>query len=777
MAGDIPINPYEDWAQQGRLEFDKMKYEGPITYLHPCYINFKLILEDDGKIDVAATKANIADFRDAAVENSKTRDADQLFLLDELALNMLLRLENALDAGGPVERYRRFFIFRERDHAYCDSEEWFDVLNVSASFPATAEFIASARPKGDGIAAIEGAFAGPPPEDRPVLTGIIDDFFGFANERFCFRDADGRLRTRFERLWIQQTPNSYTSVMDEAHPPIFMGPTLYAEDINELFDASKSGDHTHEPSVYDAVYLGGQLPFIGVNAPVYLSSYAEIQTLGERRDISEDLAKILELFLPGGGFDYARLSDLESSASGDPFAFFRAGGSIGSILKEPDIRLANQFGFTHGTHMLDCAAGLSPDDERAENAPILAVQLPPLATGDTTGVRLEHAMIAGLQRLLNWADDWPGGPANIVINLSFVLNAGPKNGEGFVEEEFRRLLDLRNEQVDPTSGKNMETTLVLPSGNAFRAKLSGKMNLPSKDDAKTVDWRIRPSDQSSNYLELWYKTDAEIQLEVTTPSGVVWTIDETAEIVDLEIGGILIGRAYFSAQRSGLKNITLALLPTLNHDSAERTAEAGAYQMKATNVGAIEVDLSLDVQRDDTPRNYREIGSQSYLDDPKSYLVDPETKVRNLPSVESTITREGTLSSMATDNPLREITGMQLVGGAFDNGGALGPVTLYSGSGPTLRTRLIPDLSAVSDESRHTFGRLASGTFSGSTAIISGTSVAAALVTRKLVEDRNGFGDPLVWEPVDPEYQNRLGGFTLAYEELPDRPARRMPAP
>lgn len=55
---------------------------------------------------------------------------------------------------------------------------------------------------------------------------------------------------------------------------------------------------------------------------------------------------------------------------------------------------------SHGTAVLDRAAGCSPDDPDAEHVPIIGVNLPEEITQDTSGAILELFLILGISRIL-----------------------------------------------------------------------------------------------------------------------------------------------------------------------------------------------------------------------------------------------------------------------------------------------------------------------------------------------------------------------------------------
>jgi hypothetical protein len=121
------------------------------------------------------------------------------------------------------------------------------------------------------------------------------------------------------------------------------------------------------------------------------------------------------------------------------------------------------FAQTHGTQVLDLAAGWPMADAPVDR-PIMAVQLRQMATLETWGARLDLFILLGLQRLFYWADRWTEDGevkrAPLVVNISYGVLAGPKDGSGLIESEIARMVAARIAEGVPTA-------VVLPSGNGY----------------------------------------------------------------------------------------------------------------------------------------------------------------------------------------------------------------------------------------------------------------------------------------------------------------------
>ncbi|MFN4157884.1 MAG: hypothetical protein ACK4GO_05715 [Gemmobacter sp.] len=550
-----------------------------------------------------------------------------------------------------------------------------------------------------------------------VVTAVIDGVMGIANERFRLPDD----KTRIQRFWAQGMPSR-----------------------SEESGRFEVGIH------YDKGGLDDLLRNFPVEADFYRAFYPK-GMVGTLRTIPRGLTDIADQ------------------------TFYRPFG----------------FQATHGTHVLDLAAGW-PCESAPPDRPIVAVQLPQLATFETWGARLDLFILSGVLRILRWADRWPrfpGAPpdevvrAPVVINISYGTQAGPKDGRGFLEAEIARLVGLRNAAGIPTA-------VVLPSGNAYRTQCHAEMRLP-RQGTNAVTLRVQPEDLSVSFVEIWLDELGKASLTITPPVGPARTIHlmPEAQVVDWRRSSTdtrgkevptTIGRIYVrhfpGSDKDGARTrVVIALCPTMNHDDPKKTAPPGPYGIALRNGGRKPLVARLDVQRDDSLSDFPMYGRQAYLDHEAVHCIDPETLMQNLPCPDrGPITRGGTLSAMATTTEANVI----VVGSAFDRDW-LAVAALESGAGPN-GARSGPDLGAIGTESRAHPGRLAAGTFSGGTAIFDGTSAAAPLVTRALVDlwskELPADGKVDIAElagalsPADP----RLGSGVLAYTPSPGRPERRL---
>jgi hypothetical protein len=378
----------------------------------------------------------------------------------------------------------------------------------------------------------------------------------------------------------------------------------------------------------------------------------------------------------------------------------------------------------HGTAIADLAAGY-PADQGPVDRPIVAVELPDYVIADTNGARLEVFVLMAVRRILNWVDAWETGRGPkrvpVVINISLGNSAGPRNGSGFLEKEVARLVDARNKA-------GIATKVVLAAGNNYRSRMAGLFELMG-GQSETVEWVVPPGDKSPSFLEIRVPRSNKPDITISGP-GLASLAVNLNGAHDLTEDGQKIGRVYTEIE-GARRVITLALAATAPLDKPDQAAPAGVYRVAIFNPGPSQIDVAIDVQRDDSLDGWPSYGRQSYLDHPLLHLPDPETRALDLPDKHSPVKRRRTLSAYAT-NPSNNVFS---VGGAFGSfSGHPALPTLYTSSGPSAGKVASPDLAAVTEEGRATPGRLATGFLSGSAVVISGTSCAAPQLTRALVK-------------------------------------------
>ncbi|MBR0775150.1 S8 family serine peptidase [Bradyrhizobium diazoefficiens] len=388
---------------------------------------------------------------------------------------------------------------------------------------------------------------------------------------------------------------------------------------------------------------------------------------------------------------------------------------------------------SHGTHILDLAGGYDPSpgkDHVKDRRPLLAVQLPSPVTGDTSGVTMGSYVLQAVRQIMLWADRI-SSRLPLVINFSYGILAGPKNGTHRLERALSQLIESRNRRGAPTY-------LVLPAGNSYRARVTGVMELESHT-SDGLDWIILPDDGTPNHLEIWLDGDtierdlSSIEVNLVPPLGQATAINGLGdgEMGTLEVEGRPIAGVYYDVMRSpGVSQrgrIHISVNGTSPRIAGPRPAPAGRWRLSVTNKSPNRIAARLYIQRDDTPAGFPLRGRQSHFDHAEAYsrvdldgsYLQPRTR-KACP-----ITSEDTLSAIATGSG-------SIVVGAADASDGLRPAD-YTSSGPSI-SRNGPDCAAISDHGAAHWGVLAAGTYSGSVVAMHGTSVAAPQLVRRIAD-------------------------------------------
>lgn len=425
---------------------------------------------------------------------------------------------------------------------------------------------------------------------------------------------------------------------------------------------------------------------------------------------------------------------------------------------------------THGAHVMDLACGY-PVELEVKNRPIYAVQLPRKVTAATSGVLLPFYVLMGMRYIMNWADYTWLEELPLVLNFSYGITAGPKDGSHPLVLEFERMLKERNTRVVNRRDKpGIPTKLVMPSGNSYEDKLVAEMYL--EDKAKAIDWIIKPDDKTESYLEIWLSESSEVQneapltLSLTPPQGTKKTFEvlRDGDIHTLvcrsgeDTEGVC-GVYYDCIDRNSLteledlrfrSRILIAVNRTNTRDgSLDKLASAppGRWNIELKNRdSSVPLKVDIYVQRDDTPVGFEQQGRQSYLDDEYAHKrrkldgsYTDHTPEESPTGPQSAITYNGTLNALAGTamNASTEISKQHviMVGAAMENyvGETDVKPSRYTSSGPT-KANNGPCLSINCDVSTTMPGIYAAGSLSGYMVALSGTSMAAPQVTRMIAD-------------------------------------------
>ncbi|MBY6113473.1 hypothetical protein KUW09_03945 [Mameliella alba] len=390
------------------------------------------------------------------------------------------------------------------------------------------------------------------------------------------------------------------------------------------------------------------------------------------------------------------------------------------------------FGTTHGTHVLDLAAGADPGDDNdpVRDWPLLGVQLPPESIDDTSGTWFESYLVMGLRWVLRQARQIdPDAP--VIVNISLGVLAGPKDGSRFVEYQATREARLWEQAT------GQPVRLVWAFGNGYRS--SQVATITTKGAPSELTWRAQPDDETASFAEIHCRDAGSLGLQVglTAPDGTASGLMPMApgEIRSLERpDGAAMARIYHVAARrrdettEEQAHYVLALAPTRGQKTGEPEALPGAWTVTVQGGG----EILLQVQRDDAIRGAEVRGRQSYLDHPAAYDWDPERAAYVAPG-NGPITDAGTHSAFVTAQCRQSFCVGAAVASdslgspcadAFHPAAYSAQGAAWSIGGPTVSTPVGTGAFAQ--------GLRAAGTLSGSTRRLQGTSATAGHVTRAL---------------------------------------------
>lgn len=430
----------------------------------------------------------------------------------------------------------------------------------------------------------------------------------------------------------------------------------------------------------------------------------------------------------------------------------------------------------HGTHVLDLAAGFDPATTQAEElkkSRIIAVNLPPQSLHGSAGNFLALWVVFAFERILHVSDAlWKKnfgekkGGYPLVINISYGMQAGPKDGTSPLERYLRSRLRARQVPV----------RLVMPAGNdnLERSHLRGFLGrslrpcvFKSKPNL-TAPLRIQPDDWSSTYAEIWTKSLKpwlgvpveynrsvalkDVKLTITPPGHPPLPAPKLkdGEFIDLmNDAGKTVARLYAFEHRRRAQFV-LAIGPTRRQGSEKARAPAGLWKIDIAYRKCL-IDVNVFVQSDQSPTAQSRKGLQAYFDHPAYKVMKANGRPRDSFDYETGCSDDdygkyGPVQIKGSQNALISLKRILAVGGYRVSDGR---PALYSGTAhdffgsENARNRI--DASFPSEVAPAHFGLLASGSRDGSSASFRGTSMATALCTRAVAKELTN------WDPNKPD--------------------------
>lgn len=386
--------------------------------------------------------------------------------------------------------------------------------------------------------------------------------------------------------------------------------------------------------------------------------------------------------------------------------------------------------WSHGTHVLDIAAGWGPADNAVHGGPypIIAVQRARRRHSDTSGRAVPGLALDAIRYVLERADRLANaektGRCPVVFNMSTANIAGPHDGSSMFERAVDELIELRDDQP---------LAVVMASGNHQRAQTHARLKV-APADARSMEVRVNLDNAMPTFVELWLRKSGpqDIAIEVESPDGARSKPVSANSMDVVRSDGVAIGTVIFlerggpTAKRKRAMAL-VAIAPTRAFAPDRAVSRHGLWKIRISNAGAKPVTVDAWVQRGDTRPGEPQRGRQSYFDDANFWPVDPATTRPadcSAPlNAKAYVECEDTMSAWATGQYTVAVGGFV----RFD-----GKVAEYSASGSSQLPR--PAALAVSDDGHALRGLLAAGPRSGAVLAADGTSVAAPQITRMIAD-------------------------------------------
>jgi hypothetical protein len=288
--------------------------------------------------------------------------------------------------------------------------------------------------------------------------------------------------------------------------------------------------------------------------------------------------------------------------------------------------------------------------------------------------------------------------------------------------------------------------VVLPAGNNDLSRCHAELAL-APGSVQTLNWRVLPDDWTESYLDIWMPgggaAGPPVQIAVTAPDGARSGWIQAGAQLQLKIAGntVVAQVSFYPPLYVGPQAVVrISMAPTASPRAGVPLAMPGLWRISVRNTGHLPVSpIHTWIERDDAAPGYKRAGAQSYLDDPAYGRYDdggrPIVNDNDPRTINSHVKRRHTLNAIASG-------GSPIVIGGFRHGGKP-EHEAWSGSsrGPALppgRANGVPgwgpDAMYRSEDSPSHHGVLGAGTRSGSCVAMNGTSVAAPLAVRRIVD-------------------------------------------
>ncbi|TNJ43327.1 S8 family serine peptidase [Phaeobacter sp. B1627] len=391
---------------------------------------------------------------------------------------------------------------------------------------------------------------------------------------------------------------------------------------------------------------------------------------------------------------------------------------------------------SHGTLVAGVAAG-HPMRAGCRNRPVICAALPARLVEDTTGVDSLPTLYLAFHILLKQARRFrlPNGQcAPVIFNFSFGNSGGPHDGTGLFSALFEHYFGPEG-ALAPDQQK---AWLTLPAGNINLARLHA---VARGRRATTLSLSVQPDDRTPSMVQMWMPTDDTesrpglVGVQVTAPTGQSGAITskpgQSMSLVDDQGAEIARLACQYEAGATQRALVTLSVSPTAHLAGRAPLAPAGNWTIKISSSDMIpDEEVHVWIRRDETLPGTRSGGRQAWFSNSDYERFDPFGRPLAVdpPGTDCPIRRSGSLSGFACGASPLVVAAFSEREARVSGYSAAGPLTpRVPGSAPA---RSGPDLAALGDDSYLMRGVRGAGSRSGSSARMSGTSVAAPRVAR-----------------------------------------------
>lgn len=387
---------------------------------------------------------------------------------------------------------------------------------------------------------------------------------------------------------------------------------------------------------------------------------------------------------------------------------------------------------SHGAAVADAAVGnffergkQAHDPERVR---LLGVNLPQSLVADASGAFLGFVSVLAVIRMMQHIEalEKAAGVTSFpaIINFSFGLSSGEPDEDALLARLFRSINVKRLEE-----GKH-QVQFVVPVGNQRQSRLLGRIDELEKGETKPLGLRIPMDSATSTVVEVTATTGLQSLGVTVAPPDWVTLGNATPELQPGTFVALtpsnqaghdrrVTASVYRLADR-----VLLFIAPTRHRkDATFDTAQPGPWTVTLT-AGEDAQEIRIQIWRGDTPGQRRYLGRTAALVDETYHRYAPDGTV----DVEDGqfVRRRGTVNTLSG----RATT---VVGAFLD--GRRRRIADYSGKRRPGDIVFERSMLEVADKSPGLSGRSVSGIRSRSRARLSGTSIAAALATRRMIQE------------------------------------------